>query len=227
MKNRIIIFCLVGSTLLACGNGSSKDKTLPATEPKREVVKAAQDTDKPTKTQKLGMQALIEAYLKKSEMKITFVKKDFANGYAEFRFTESEAQPIKNCQFAYYTTQNDREILAVTVPRCMQGACWTELTFYEMINGELTENQNVIEGVKDGMTSFYNLVRLSCEDHINDEEKRMKARGYMAIYHVWIDLPQQGTTIKITKETITNQQKQNVAELQFNEKTGMFTFAKR
>jgi hypothetical protein len=106
-------------------------------------------------------------------------------------------------------------------------SCGTELTCYEMINGELTMNQNVIEGVKDGIMSLYNLVQSSCEENMNDEEKRMKAQGHMAIYNIWIDLPQQGTTIKITKQTTTNQHKQTVAELQFNEKTGMFTFVKR
>jgi hypothetical protein len=172
------------------------------------------------------MQGLINAYLKKTNTKIDFVKKDFANGYAEFYFTEDPIKMTKRCQFAYYVTSTDREMLAITVPHCMQ-SCGTELTCYEMINGELTMNQNVIEGVKDGIMSLYNLVQSSCEENMNDEEKRMKAQGHMAIYNIWIDLPQQGTTIKITKQTTTNQHKQTVAELQFNEKTGMFTFVKR
>lgn len=225
MKNYIFSFVLV--SFLACTAGKKSEQNA-IEAPKADSPQAKATTNTPqAEATKIGMQALIEAYLKKTGIKITLTKKDFVNGYAEFRFTETAIQPTKNCQFAYYTTQKDREILAVTVPRCMQGGCWTELTFYEMINGELTENQNVIEGVKDGMISFYNLVRLHCEDNMTAEEKRMRDQAYPSSYYVWIDLPQQGTTIKITKETFNNQQKQIVAELQFNDKMGTFKFVKR
>ncbi len=224
MKNYILPLVLV-SFLACCAGKKSEQNALetPKTvNPKTETVAVV---DKPqTEATKVGMQALIEAYLKKSDMKITFVKKDFVNGYAEFRFTESAVQPATNCQFAYYTTQNDREILAVTVPQCMQ-ACGTALTFYEMTNAELTENQGMIENMTD-MNQFNQASEAHMEAKMTTEEKQKEANGEMALYDNIISLPQQGTTIKVIKRSTRNQTLQNVAQLQFNEKTGKFTFIK-
>jgi hypothetical protein len=231
MKKTLFFILYFACCLLL--NCTSKETKQTATAHNKVEASANQTADKPDESkkekdsQKLGMEALIEAYLKKTGMKITFVKKDFANGYAEFSFTENPIKLKINCQFAYYTTQKDREILAVTVPQCMQ-SCVTALSFYEVIKGELIEigKEDLIEGMKDGVISFDNFVRLHCEEKMTAEEKQMKAQGHMAIYNIWIDLPQQGTTIKISKETTTNQQKQTIAELQFNDKTGNFKFVK-
>lgn len=220
MKNYTLSLLIV--SFLACTAGKEAEQnTLVKTQAETVAVADAPKTE-PTK---IGMQALIEAYLKRSNTKITFVKKDFANGYAEFYFTENPIKPSTNCQFAYYTTQKDREILAVGVTSCMQ-TCGTSLLFYEMMNGELAENQDMIEGMQGGILELTNTINAHCKSKMTAEEKEMDAQGHMAIYSILIELPQQGTTIKINKQSAQTQKSQTVAQLQFNEKTGKFTFVK-
>lgn len=217
MKKLLLYFscCL----LLNCTSKETKQTT---TANDKVETSANQTADKPDESkkekgaQKLGMEALIEAYTKKTGAKITLTKKDFANGYAEFEF-EGAIKLV--CQFAYYLTQDGKEMLAVTIPQCM-GGCSTMLLFYTMLNGELSENQDMMEGFAD-MNAF----KVSLRDiFMTEADKKRMQSGDMTPIDQILKLPQQGTSIACIKNFMGKEQK--VAELQFNAKTGKFKLVK-
>ncbi len=218
-RNNLIAFILF-VLLSACGNTqkeSSQDKE--KAEKKEETSKKV-DEKSSDKAEKVGMQALMDAYFKRTGENPTFTKKDLANGYAEFRTEDAAKGIFSTCQLAYYITKDSKEILAVTITPCMMGNCSSSLMFYTMMNNELSENQDMMEGLAD-----MNALNEKLKEVFNTAEdtKRMQS-GDMTPSNYLITLPQQGTTIlciKGFKDT-----KQKVAELQFNEQTGKFKFIK-
>ncbi len=218
----LILFVL----LSACGGPQKEQKessqNKEKTEKKEETSKKA-DEKSSEKAEKVGMQALMDAYFKRTGEKPTFTKKDLANGYAEFT-TEGTPKGIPVSQFAYYITKDGKEILAVTIPQCMQ-ACSTSLLFFEMMNQDLVENNDKIEGMTD-MNQLMEVVREHYKSKMTADEKQKESNGEMALYDEIISLPQQGTTIKFNKRSTRSQNTQTVAELQFDEQSGKFKFVK-
>lgn len=172
---------------------------------------------------KTGMQAMVNAYFVRQNVKPTIVKKDMANGYMKYKVMTSTNQLIQG-ELAYYVSSNGKEILAATAVMCMQ-ACGTSLEFYAMHNGKLTLLPNQITGMD--MEAFAGAVSAQIKARMSQNEKTRQANGEMALYNEIINLPQHGTTIYIKKDSRVDKNTVVVAELRFNLANGKFKFVKK
>ncbi len=180
------------------------------------------------KPAKVGMQNMVNAYFKTYNGGKTprLLKKDLRNGYMEYQTMLGNVAIKIPLQFAYYLTAAGQEMLAVSVPNCMQ-SCFSVFTIFKMQSGQLVEAQNQVQG-------FANSIKLNeaiarhADNSMTIAEKKRRARGEMAIYDLMINLPQNGTTIYVTKKS--NRQANTlatiIAELRYNYQTGKFRLVK-
>lgn len=229
MMKRDLLFLSVFLLFIACGNGNdaSENSTEEAetTETSEESTQVEGEENKAEPSaDKIGMEALVTLYGETTEQKFTIEKEDIPNGYMEVVF-EGAPEGTPNCQFGYFVANDGTEILAITIPQCMM-ACTTSLLFYQMFDGELVNNQTLIEGYVD-MNQFFEEYRKHEESKMTEEEKAKQQAGEMGLYNSVIEIPQSGTVIKCSK--IANQEGAEpilIGEIAFDVTTGKFNFTK-
>lgn len=185
----------------------------------------AQAKNTPKTTTKVGMQAMVNAYIKSrtgGTFKIT--KKDLRNGYMKYKSSYTNNM-LNFGEFGYYITSTGMEMLAVTTTFCMQ-SCGTGLEFFVYRNNKIQALNQQIVGMID-MPTFQNKLNKHVEATMSQKEKASRARGDMGLFSVYIKLPQHGTTILVEKDSRVDNKTSVVAELRYNYNTGRFTFVKK